>query len=88
MTIFGKIAGAAAGLYFGGPLGALMGSIAGHYIIDKELPYDPSKRPEDQVAFAIGMIALSAKMAKADGVVTRDEIEAFRQVFQNISAGE
>lgn len=27
------------------------------------------------------MIALGAKMAKADGVVTRDEIEAFRQVF-------
>ncbi len=37
--------------------------------------------PEKSVAFTIGMIALGAKMAKADGVVTEDEIAAFRQVF-------
>jgi len=82
MSIYGKLAGAAAGLYMGGPLGALLGSIAGHYFIDKELPYDPEKKPEDQVAFSIGIIALSAKMAKADGVVTRDEIAAFKQIFK------
>jgi len=82
MSIYGKLAGAAAGLYMGGPLGALLGSIAGHYFIDKELPYDPDKKPEDQVAFSIGIIALSAKMAKADGVVTRDEITAFKQIFK------
>lgn len=34
-----------------------------------------------RVAFSIAMIALSAKMAKADGVVTQDEIRAFRQIF-------
>ena len=28
------------------------------------------------------MIALGAKMAKADGLVTRDEVMAFREVFQ------
>jgi len=33
------------------------------------------------VAFTIAVIALSAKMAKADGVVTRDEVEAFSRVF-------
>lgn len=38
--------------------------------------------PEQSTKFTIAMIALSAKMAKADGVVTRDEIEAFRRVFQ------
>lgn len=38
--------------------------------------------PEKTVAFTIGMIALSAKMAKADGVVTRDEMKAFEDVFQ------
>jgi DnaJ like chaperone protein len=32
------------------------------------------------VAFTIAIIALSAKMAKSDGLVTRDEIEAFRRV--------
>jgi len=37
--------------------------------------------PERSVAFAIAVIALGAKMAKADGRVTRDEVTAFREVF-------
>ncbi|MEL6887378.1 MAG: molecular chaperone DjiA [Pseudomonadota bacterium] len=37
--------------------------------------------PERSVAFAIAVIALGAKMAKADGHVTRDEVTAFREVF-------
>ncbi|MBY0423234.1 MAG: molecular chaperone DjiA [Parvularculaceae bacterium] len=35
----------------------------------------------DEAAFSIALIALSAKMAKADGVVTDDEIAAFRAFF-------
>ena len=38
--------------------------------------------PERTVGFAIAVIALGAKMAKADGRVTRDEVTAFREVFQ------
>ncbi|GHE02005.1 dimethylmenaquinone methyltransferase [Defluviimonas sp. 20V17] len=38
--------------------------------------------PERSVAFTIAVIALGAKMAKADGHVTRDEVSAFRQVFE------
>ena len=38
--------------------------------------------PERSVAFTIAVIALGAKMAKADGRVTRDEVSAFRSVFQ------
>ena len=34
-----------------------------------------------QVGFSIAMIALSAKMAKADGIVTSDEVDAFQQLF-------
>ena len=37
--------------------------------------------PERSIAFTIAVIALGAKMAKADGLVTRDEVTAFRQVF-------
>ena len=37
--------------------------------------------PENSLAFTIGMIALGAKMAKADGVVTGSEVKAFRQIF-------
>ena len=38
--------------------------------------------PEKSVAFAIAVIALGAKRAKGDGQVTRDEVTAFREVFQ------
>lgn len=40
---------------------------------------DPKARR--QATFSIAMIALSAKMAKADGIVTLDEIHAFRDLF-------
>ncbi|SNR55492.1 molecular chaperone DjiA [Puniceibacterium sediminis] len=37
--------------------------------------------PERSVAFTIAVIALSAKMAKADGLVTKAEVTAFREIF-------
>lgn len=39
------------------------------------------RREKDAAVFSIALIALSAKMAKADGIVTDDEIEAFRTFF-------
>jgi DnaJ like chaperone protein len=80
MSIWGKLAGAAAGLAIGGPIGALIGAVAGHYAVDREGSADGGD-PRAQVAFTIGVIALGAKMAKADGVVTSDEVSAFKQVF-------
>jgi DnaJ like chaperone protein len=38
--------------------------------------------PDHQGAFTVGVIALSAKMAKADGVVTRDEVRVFQEMFK------
>lgn len=40
---------------------------------------DPELRRK--VAFSVALIALSAKMAKADGVVTDNEVKAFHQFF-------
>lgn len=40
---------------------------------------DPETRR--QVAFSVAMIALSAKMAKADGVVSDAEVKAFYEIF-------
>lgn len=37
--------------------------------------------PEKSIGFTIAVIALGAKMAKADGQVTSDEVFAFREVF-------
>ena len=92
MSIWGKVAGAAAGMALGGPLGALLGALAGHVLIDRESsrasdararePRDERRlRERDEVAFTIGVIALAAKLAKADGTVTRDEVEVFKRVF-------
>jgi DnaJ like chaperone protein len=46
-----------------------------------QLLHGPKKPPEKSIAFTIAMIALGAKMAKADGVVTDDEVTAFFEVF-------
>ncbi len=80
MSIWGKIIGGAAGFAFGGPIGALLGGIAGHAVdrLAKETDVGDGSK---QIAFTIGVIVLGAKMAKADGVVTRDEVQAFREVF-------
>ncbi len=89
MSIWGKVIGGVAGFALGGPLGALLGAFAGHQM-------DKSRRgrieapgfaggddlASRQLAFTIAVVVLSAKMAKADGQVTRDEIEAFKQAFR------
>ena len=82
MSVWGKIIGGVGGFAIGGPIGALIGAVAGH-AVDKargqgEEPEDATK----SVAFSIATIALGAKMAKADGRVTRDEVDAFKQVFR------
>lgn len=74
MSIWGKLAGAGVGLAVGGPLGALIGAVAGHYTIDRGLK-------DDELVFTMALIALSAKMAKADGVVSDSEVRAFEQIF-------
>ena len=82
MSVWGTIIGGVGGLMIGGPIGALIGAVAGH-AVDKAR--SNSGEPEDatkSVAFTIATIALGAKMAKADGVVTRDEVEAFKRVFR------
>lgn len=40
---------------------------------------DPELRRK--VAFSVAMIALSAKIAKADGIVTQAEVRAFQEIF-------
>jgi DnaJ like chaperone protein len=89
MSLVGRIITVARELPFGGPLGELLERVAGH------LPHwhhraDGIGRDSDPrrgVAFTIAVIALGAKMARADGAVTRDEFAAFAEVFQ-IPPGE
>lgn len=78
MSIWGKLGGAGVGLAVGGPLGALLGALAGHYLHDREgAVFGPAPR---DVVLLTGLVALSAKMARADGVVARSEVDAFSRV--------
>ena len=75
MSIWDQLAGATAELLRAGSIGAGLGGVNGQ------------EAGKVQVAFTVGVIALGAKMAKADGVVTRDEVNALKEVFK-IPAGE
>jgi DnaJ like chaperone protein len=84
MSSIGRIIAGARELSVGGPLGALLVRAA------RSLPSRLANRlggprprdPRGSIAFTIAVIALGAKMAKADGTVSRDEVAAFREVFQ------
>jgi DnaJ like chaperone protein len=80
MSIWGKLGGTAAGFVIGGPIGAAVGAVAGHLLIDRSTMLPTSSDPG--VAFTIAVIALCGKMAKADGIVTPDEEQAFQRVFR------
>ena len=81
MSIWGKIGGAAAGLIAGGPLGAALGALAGHFLLDRPAS-GQTAAADPGIAFTIAIIALGAKMARSDGRVTGDEEEAFHNYFR------
>lgn len=84
LGLIGRVIAGARDLSLGGPLGALLGRAV------RCLPHSLAQRlgrprtpdPRSSIAFTIAVIALGAKMAKADGTVSRDEVAAFREVFQ------
>jgi len=85
MSIWGKIIGGTAGFALGGPIGAILGVMAGN-IFDKskrkKFNFNQVSNQQKQHIFALSIIILSAKIAKSDGVVTNDEIEAFKEKFK------
>ncbi|MCB8821363.1 TerB family tellurite resistance protein [Microvirga rosea] len=84
-SIWGKLGGAGIGLALGGPIGALLGGLAGHMLVDREGAL--FGRPPRDVVFTMGLVALAAKMAKADGVVVDREVRAFEHIVE-VPAGE
>lgn len=75
MSIWTRIADALAALAKGEPLSVVFDRLRG------------APAPERSVGFTIAVLALGAKMAKADGSVSRDEVTAFRRIF-SFPAGE
>lgn len=74
MTVWQRISGLATAVSDAG--GALLNDIAEALGLDAR-----SSQPQKDITFTIGVIALAAKMAKADGVVVPIEVETFRKVF-------
>ncbi len=75
MTIWSKL-GASGWAAIGEPIGSLVGAVTS-FVADRASGLFAADK---QLVFTTGLVALAAKMAKADGVVTRDEMRAFRQV--------
>lgn len=83
-SIWGKLGGAGVGFGLGGPIGALLGAFAGHVLVDREGA--PFGQPPREIVFTTGLVALAAKMAKADGVVVNPEVDAFNHIIDLPSA--
>ncbi|MGA8195984.1 MAG: TerB family tellurite resistance protein [Acetobacteraceae bacterium] len=97
MGYWGKIIGGVAGFAMGGPMGAMVGAALGHAADSGAVPnlrtsfgpqvgWNPARvaamfNRRDQL-FAICVVVLSAKLAKCDGRVKREEIDAFRRQFR------
>ncbi|MCC7280773.1 MAG: TerB family tellurite resistance protein [Acetobacteraceae bacterium] len=94
MSIWGKILGGFTGFAMGGPIGAIVGAALGHAADQRGAPGGGMRPPgmaEAEIAaliggkqglFSIAVVILAAKVAKADGVVSRAEIDAFKRVFR------
>jgi len=84
MSWWGKLIGGGFGFMLGGPLGALMGMAAGHQF-DKGLnavDLEPGNTERVQLAFFTATFSVMGYLAKADGKVSRSEI----QMAENIMA--
>lgn len=95
--MWGKLFGGMAGFAMGGPVGAIVGAALGHAAESGALGGFPQfaggfqfgaiPRPKalpgarEQV-FSLCVVVLSAKLAKCDGPVNRNEIDAFKRCFR------
>ncbi len=87
MSWWGKILGGTFGFMIGGPIGALLGAALGHNF-DKGLQleggtggFDPGSQERVQTVFFTASFSVMGAICKADGQVTKDEIEIARQVM-------
>lgn len=83
MSIWRRLANAVPDLSIEAQISALLGGPRDH----AGQRHEPSPQPDSEIPFTVGVIALSAKMAKADGTVSTYEVNAFKQAF-NVSPAE
>ncbi len=101
MGWFGKLTFGSLGFFFGGPLGAVVGGALGHHLVDKQqrriaeqqaggLGGRPGRAEQVQAAYFVSIFSILGKLAKADGVVTQEELAVVNTFIDgmNIDDGE
>jgi len=80
------------GFMLGGPIGAIAGAALGHHLVDKAQRYDAGVThleyaEQTQAAYFVSMFSVLGKLAKADGVVTQDEIAVVDRFINGLNIG-
>ena len=78
MAIWGSIIGGMLGFSIGGPFGMLLGSLIGGKMSRARSGGGFRAFAQPQQIFALSLIVLSAKLSKADGQVSREELIAVK----------
>ena len=78
MSIWGSLIGGMIGFSLGGPFGMLLGSLLGGKISRARSGARFSSAAQNQQIFALSLIVLSAKLSKADGQVSKEELIAVK----------
>ena len=81
MSIWERLSAATRNLSVGGQISSLLS------LEPTSQAREVDSEPDNEVPFTVGVIVLSAKMAKADGTIDADEVNAFKEAFK-ISAAE
>ena len=82
MSIWGSLLGGVIGFSLGGPFGALLGSFLGGKISNISSSNTFASQQNSQQIFALSLIILSAKLSKADGRVSKEELIAVKDKLQ------
>ena len=82
MSIWGSLLGGVIGFSLGGPFGALLGSFLGGKISNISSSNTFENQRNSEQIFALSLIILSAKLSKADGRVSKEELIAVKEKLQ------
>lgn len=79
MSLFGGIIGGFVGFTLLGPIGALVGSVIGSRMSESRTHRRSPNNLDHQVAFFAALFACFAKISKADGVVSKEEVHKIEE---------
>lgn len=88
MAKYGKWIGAGLGFVMGGPIGALFGYFIGSTfdtatMVTSAPGNDPGTRPTGRGDFLLSLVVLATALMKADGKVTRNELDYVKKFFRD-----